>query len=189
FSFLGGIANRFRIENIIVIAIFCGIVTSVMHLFFSVSTSYYFIILAFLLIGVVWGVANSGGIGLAIQNVKPEKVGSSIGTIATTWNVAGAMSIAIGSVLFNSNEKIAMHQALVKHNVSLTADQHSLISTMLSDPTRAYQLLDQFSLFKAQEIMPYFKNSFLTGFHVAVWFSVGVLALGLLASFILIKRK
>jgi len=115
--FFGRLVNRFGVANLLFFSILAGFIASALHRFIQADTSLLFIILPFFLLGVNWGLSNSSMITAINQVIKPSEIGAAVGTIATIWNLAGALILAISTAIFhtveaNSSFLPAFHSAI-----------------------------------------------------------------------------
>lgn len=92
------------VRILIILGLFAGLLAGIGHVLmaFEVSTTLVFIVL--ILMGFAWGVANVGSVTALNQSIKPEKLGSAIGVVFTSWNLFGAVSLALASVIFHLAE-------------------------------------------------------------------------------------
>jgi MFS family permease len=96
------VAKRFAIENLLLFSVVAGWLAISLHRLFDFHTPIVFLILPFFLLGINWGLSNSTMI-LAVNQVIPiQKVGKSIGTIVTIWNVVGSVLLATSAALFHT---------------------------------------------------------------------------------------
>jgi hypothetical protein len=130
-----------------------------------------YVILAFVLMGYTWGLANTGTLAAVVESVPAERTGGALGTVFTFWNVSGSIMLALSTVIFHSREAASFNAALSKFNLQLTAAQHQQVSLLLSDPKQAQVVLNQYLGDKANEVLQIFHNSFMSGFHWVAWFA------------------
>lgn len=187
-SFWGKLSSHHNIPNILTLSLFCGLAAAIMHFYFTPHTSYWFVIIAFIFIGVLWGVANSGGVGYAIQSVDPARVGATIGTLGTTWNISGSIAIAAGAVIFHNSEQSQLIKSLGQHHLDLTRTQHAHISAMLANPAGAFNILKDVSKQEAHTLLEYFRHAFMHGFQYAMLYAIIALVIGCLAALTIRSR-
>jgi len=120
FSYL---VHRFGAQRLLFAAILAGVLAIVLHLFLQVNTSLYFLILPFFLLGITWGLSNSAMMTAINQVIPPLQIGAAIGTIATIWNVSGAIILAISTAIF--------HKITLEHKPFLPAFHASIICNIL----------------------------------------------------------
>ena len=177
------------INKIAVYALVIGVIAGVFQLFFGDNTTFWFVIITYLLIGIIWGVGNSGAVTIVFSNAPADKSGAILGTVFTTWNLVGSICLVIASVMFDHTESGTMQQLMTSHGLQLTAAQHHSVAAMLGDPARAHNLLQGIVGPMADRILSLFKMSFLQGFYSAIWLATAILVLLLLYSFYLVSGK
>lgn len=93
------------VDRLLVFSIFIGLVAAIFHVFIHAESSYLLIVVALLLMGFTWCVANAGTITAATQSIDHAVLGAGIGTIFTLWNISGSIYLAIASVLIHNKEQ------------------------------------------------------------------------------------
>ena len=93
--------------------------------------------------GFVWGAANTASITIVSENVTPAKQGSIIGTIFTSWNVSGAIFLAIFSGIFSHQQIKHLDNYLKQKSQSITTVQLQELNKAIHDPDHAIQILHQ----------------------------------------------
>lgn len=178
------------ITGLLVIGLIAAAVAALLHLLVQNHTSSLVILLiAFAFMGISWGIANAGSIVSISNSVEPNKIGGSIGTVFTSWNIAGSTLLAIATAIFHSHEKMSMKSTLAKHHISLTASQHQQISAAMSDPAHGKDIIAQLAGAPVPEIEHAFNNAFLAGFHGMAWLVLGLSILFLITGLVIVKRK
>ncbi len=102
--------KKLTVSKLILFAIAATLIAALMHTTFSVNTHYWFIIISFLLLGMTWGMGNTGAIYMANKYAHPDHIGSVIGTVFTFWNVCGSFFLTTSIVIFHSQ-----HSSVVTH--------------------------------------------------------------------------
>jgi EmrB/QacA subfamily drug resistance transporter len=95
---LFGVANLLFFS---VIAAFCAVA---LHRLIDLHTPLLFLILPFFLLGINWGLSNSGMITAVNQVIATNEIGAALGTIATIWNIVGSILLAASTAVFQSVE-------------------------------------------------------------------------------------
>lgn len=177
----------FKLGKMIIIGFVTCLASLLIQSFFTVSTSGFIIIFAYLLVGIIWCVANTGTLTLAYEAMPPEKAASAVGTMFTAWNVGTTILIAVMSVIFSNVEIGHMQQLLQTHSMILNSTQSDMVQHLLANPSSAKLFLSQLGVL-SNHIEPLFKDAFMAGFHSVMWVSVGIVLLGLIAVSVLIKK-
>lgn len=180
--YLEKLVDIFGIFNLIIGGLGIAILSAICHAFFTPTLSIYFILFALMLMGYTWGIANAGSISAVHESIPLEKLGSSIGTIFTFWNLSSSIFLALSSVIFHWRESIALNSELAKLNVHLSVEQQQQVNTLISNPDQANSILAQFSGVNANGITQAFYSSFMSGFHWIAWCSAGVMLIAFLLS-------
>jgi EmrB/QacA subfamily drug resistance transporter len=92
------------VANLLFFSILAGFSAIALHRMIDLQTSLLFLILPFFLLGINWGLSNAAMITAVNQVIAPRHVGSALGTIATIWNIAGAIVLAISTAIFHTVE-------------------------------------------------------------------------------------
>lgn len=94
----------FSLANLLLISCSAPLIAAFLHLFMGAHTSLAYFIIPFALLGVNWGLSNTAMVTAVNRNAPPTKIGESIGTIATIWNIFGSIMLAISTVLFHAED-------------------------------------------------------------------------------------
>jgi len=89
------------IRGLMMISIFAALIAVGAHHWIRVSSPLLFLLLPFSLLGLNWGLSNTGLMTAVHQSVPSEKAGGAIGSIATVWNIVGSIFLALSSALFH----------------------------------------------------------------------------------------
>ncbi|MBX7067404.1 MAG: MFS transporter [Parachlamydiales bacterium] len=95
---------KIGLANLLFASCVAPLISAFLHLFFGIHSSLAIFILPFALLGINWGLSNTAMITAVNQTVAPQKIGESIGTIATIWNFAGSVLLALSTVIFHSKK-------------------------------------------------------------------------------------
>ncbi|MCX7124213.1 MAG: MFS transporter [Gammaproteobacteria bacterium] len=171
------LVKRFNILKLLIFALISALLAAQLHVFFTPSICILFILPALMLMGYTWGICNVGSIFALTQSVASEKMGEAIGTLFTLLNIAGAIFLALSTVLFHWRENAKINFLLSQNHVVLTAEQHQKISMLLSDPQQVHMILKQFSGSKGHEVYQAFHSSFMSGFSCVALASTVIMLL------------
>ncbi len=172
----------YGIFRLLIIALISATLACFFHTFFSLGTSVAFIVIAFILLGIAWGIGNAGIVTAANQGAAIEKQGTIIGTIFTFWSLAGTILLTLSVVLFHHFELKSVKLYFLEHHKHLTQHQWSLLRTALASPEKAETILKGIPSHKATIMLDSVKHAFMSGFHAASWLLTGVIFVVLLAS-------
>lgn len=186
--FWSPLSKKFGVDHLILFGFVAGIISCIMQYFFAVDTSYIYVIVAYLLVGATWGLANSGVMTVTFEYSCESKRGGVMGTVFTSWNSMGATALALATVLFKHGEVATLNQAIKTHAISLSSNQLEQIKTLLADPSRVYDLLEKLTPTFAEKALGLFKTAFLAGFQNAMVLSAIVLFACLIYGWYLAKQ-
>ncbi len=189
-SFLGKIVKKVGLFGAMFIGGGAAILAAALQLFFHLSTPIIFIMVPMVFIGIAWAIANTVPTIAVHSAVAKDKIGMAIGMTYTMFNLGGSIGLAVAVVVFNAMEASWMKQALQTAGIHLSALQQHNVRISLADPDKARSLLQSFGA-DAQQMLIFFKNAFMQGFHGAIWclFAIAVVTLaGILGAWIKHKK-
>ncbi len=96
--------KRFGTANLLFFSVCAGFVAICLHRAIGLHTPLLFLLLPFFLLGINWGLSNSAMITAVNEVIVPRKIAEALGTIATVWNIVGALFLAISTAIFHANE-------------------------------------------------------------------------------------
>ena len=161
------------IYKAILIAVGALLASILIQIFFNQNTSLFLVIIAFSLMGIIWGVTNTSVVTLAYQAVPIERTSSIIGLIFSSWNTTGTIMLVLTSSIFTTSEFHKMQTYLLTERLHLSPAQHEGINVILSNPSEAHvvKLLDH----SAEKLLPLIKASFLYGYQNTLLFFLALL--------------
>jgi MFS family permease len=95
------LVKKMGLANLLIVSILTGTAAAALHGTITAESPILWILIPFFLLGVPWGLSNAGQVATVHQTVASHKVGETIGTIMTVWNVAGAIFLSISTVIFH----------------------------------------------------------------------------------------
>ncbi len=171
--FIEKLFKKFHVLDILLCGLATAFFATVLHFFFTPAIGIYWIVLALMLMGITWGIVNTGAVAGIQASVPADRIGSSIGTVFTSFNISGPLFLSLSSVLFHWRESGALNSSLTNLHLQLTATQRNELSILVSDPGNAQSVLSQFGN-QASEITQAFTSSFMQGFHWVSGFAIVV---------------
>ena len=99
--FISKIVKLMGIFNLCMVSILIATLGTIMHLWISLPTPVWYILLSLFLLGISWGIGNAGTIIAASSYAESSKAGAIIGTIFSVWNIFGVVLLAISSVIYH----------------------------------------------------------------------------------------
>ncbi len=90
-----------HLANLLFLSSVTPLISALWHLGASEHSSIPFFFIPFALLGINWGLSNTATITAVNENVAPAKVGETLGTVATIWNIAGSILLAVSTVIFH----------------------------------------------------------------------------------------
>lgn len=152
-------------------------ISAIIQFTFKSNSTLIYIMLAFIFLGIGWGLIYGSGAFAAISALPKELAGTATGALWTFQNLGGSIGLAIAGVIFKYREKLSLDKGLSEANINLTGHEGSLIKSLLSDPDKAKQTLSQFTTTGADKILPIFEGSFMNGYSGAFLFLFGLAVL------------
>jgi EmrB/QacA subfamily drug resistance transporter len=144
----------------------CTIIAFFLELFFQVYGPLWLILISFILFGIGWGIGNSCGIALSIADLpSSEDTGVASGSAITILNVYGVLVLSIVGTLFRHFEATKLHHFLQRSGININPSQEHQVRATLSDPSKAGDFL---SPDLATQVISHFKQSFMSGYHIAI---------------------
>lgn len=113
----------FGLPNLFLISVASAFISVVLHQFFGENTPVLLLIFPFFLLGINWGLSNSAMITAVNEVISPQKIGEAIGTLATIWNIIGALFLAVSTAIFHASEVsfLSGFHHMVYFNMSVVA--------------------------------------------------------------------
>lgn len=112
----------FGIQKFQVISICSAILSIILHRFIGANTPLVFLLIPFFILGINWGMINTGVISGVNHACPPAKVGEALGSVFTIWNITGSIFLATSSGIFYFEEKtspfIAAFHAMTNVNIA-----------------------------------------------------------------------
>jgi EmrB/QacA subfamily drug resistance transporter len=156
---MGWLSSRHGIINTILFGLVSSFVAGLLHLFFNIATSYFYIGLAFICLGFMWAMGNTVPIMAAQTAVGTERAGAATGTMVTLFNMGGSIGLAIAVVVYNITALRSLQKLPADHSTKL-----HLLEKLISNPANALQMI------MSKEMHGFFQEAFLQGFSGVMWF-------------------
>jgi MFS family permease len=188
--FLGKFVHQFGVKTGIYTMLLLCVVTSLLHLQFSLSTPLWLIILAFITFGIPWSLGNVAPTLATVSSVDSKHSAVALGGIWTAWNLGSCVTLAISGVLLRYGSETALTKGLLAQGIAITSTQLMSVTHLISDPEHAMQLLSRFSGHTTETVAPVLKRAFMHGFDVTLQFLVALcMVLALIIYLILRNAK
>lgn len=100
--FVGKIVGKVGTRKMLVSATLIAVISALFNLVFVETSSLYFALIAFFLIGLSWVVINVASAMSAISAVDDAHASAAVGVVYSLWNISSAIVIAILSIIFNA---------------------------------------------------------------------------------------
>jgi EmrB/QacA subfamily drug resistance transporter len=101
---LSRMVKLFGVANLLFFSVIAAFLAIAFHRWIGLNTNLGFLAIPFFLLGINWGLSNSGMITAVNQVIPPKQIGEAIGTIATIWNVVGSLLLASSTAVFHATE-------------------------------------------------------------------------------------
>lgn len=96
--------KMFGVGNLLIFSTCAAFIGTLLHQWIGYHTPLLYLIIPFFILGINWGLSNSGMLTAANEAVQPKKIGEAIGTIATMWNISGSIFLAISTAIYHARE-------------------------------------------------------------------------------------
>lgn len=186
--FFPALLKRISLKLAIVLGISALFIASTMMTFFNLHSSLAFILIALLFAGAGWGCAVTFATLSAYEAVDEKHHGVATGMAYSSFNIATAIFLPLATALFHSIEKIQSGKQLIKHKLTLTAEQHHNLTMLISDPDKLGNLLKSFDQSIQAKIVAVFQQSFLAGMSGAMWLIAGIMLASVVISVVVMRR-
>lgn len=125
--FFKSLLKWFGISTLLLLSVGIFGLSVILHQLIALHTPLLFLILPFGLLGVTWGLANVGYVTAVNQVIPARETGAALGTLATLWNLAGSLFLALSAAVFHA---IELHSSFLPafHGV---VDFNTLFSVLL----------------------------------------------------------
>ena len=179
---VGWLINQFEIVNTIIIGLVAAILSGFLQIFFTNTTSLWYIIVSFVCLGSMWALGNTVPIIAAQAAVGSNRASVATGTIVTMFNIGGSIGLAIAVVIYNYMSHKFLDQALIIHSKQLRSDQAMHLEQSIANPGHSLQI-------SMSDLMHnIFNHAFISGFSSVMWFLL-ILSVVILVSVIWVKGK
>ncbi len=174
--------KRFGIANLLTASVVAAFIAACLHLFISPNFPLAWLAVPFFLLGINWGFSNTCLMTAVNQSIPEEKAGKAIGTIATFWNMAGGIFLAISSAIFHVSEKSAFLKNLKESSIELTRGQINALQKMLEQATGSVSEITKVVGEQSDQVFTFFENSFMSAFHLVIAVNTAIIFLAVFAA-------
>jgi EmrB/QacA subfamily drug resistance transporter len=131
---------------------------------FTEATSLWFILTAFIAMGIGWACILGPSTVAALTSV-PESMGAvAMGTSWTFHNIGGAIGLGIGVAVFHIFAKISLINGLNFKHIS----DGNWVNAIVANPDQAVNLIQKYSRLNLSEVLPIFHQFFISGYQAAM---------------------
>lgn len=143
--------------------------SALMQTYFVLHTPVWFILLAFIMLGIGWACVLSPSIVAALSSFPESMGGVAMGSVGTLHNFGGAIGLALGTVVYHYQAKSVVISELFKNQLNGAS---GWIDRAIGDPENAIHIIQQstnLDVIKANEL---FQHFFIYGYSSAMWLLV-----------------
>jgi predicted MFS family arabinose efflux permease len=151
---------------------------ALVQIFFEPASPVWFVLVGLGLFGFGWGLQQASSAVAATSALPPASAGLAVGALYSVWNFGSSIGLAVGGLLFEELDRASMNAALLRENITLTANDQELVRSLLSDPSQAHTLLGQLIPGLEAKILPMFQDAFMTGYSGAMGYLLVTCTLG-----------
>ncbi len=176
---LGSITNKYGPKLLLTIGFTCFIISAYLQTLFSSETHLYYILIAFLFMGIGWACILNPSIIAGLSSLPEKHSAVGMGTIGTLHNFGATIGLTIGTVIFHYFSSNKLEALLTNANISIGP----WATTAISDPDEAVKILQENTSLSLEQTQNFFSEFFTHGYHAAFWL---LLSISLLAMLIII---
>ncbi len=174
-TFIGWLIQRISLINILTSGILLATLAILLQVFFKESTYLWYILFAFIILGVVWALGNTVPIISAQSSVDPSRASVATGTIITLFNVGGSIGLALSVAAYQHFASVTLKTL---PNITERLDY---FQKLIANPAHVLQI----SIDSVDHNL--FNHIFMNGFAGVMWVLLGP-AIFLLVSLLISKR-
>jgi EmrB/QacA subfamily drug resistance transporter len=100
--FVGHLMSKVSTKTLMILGLIVFLSSTILQTSFSTETSYPFLLLSFILLGLGWSIARTPATSTALGSVPSHFAGTATGVLWTIQNSGGALSVAITLTLFRT---------------------------------------------------------------------------------------
>ncbi len=169
--FVGWLIQKIGIINSIIVGLPFGAIACFSQTFFSITTPLWYVIIAFMCLGVMWAMGNTVSIIAAQTAVTPERRSVATGTMVTLFNIGASIGLALAIAIYHHSATRALKQQMTEFN----ADSIGPLQHWVENPGDAVQI------HLTVMLRTLFNTAFLQGFSTIMWSLFIVLLAGFLS--------
>lgn len=176
--FIGSLITRLGIINTIFLGLLIALIAALLQIFFIDNTPLWYVIVAFICLGLMWAIGNTVPIIAAQTAVGPARMSVATGTIVTMFNVGGSIGLAIAVVNYHFFTAKSLHRISQIYGTQINSDQLNYLEKIVSNPS------DSLQISMSGLIHSLFNEVFFRGFSGVMWFLLALSSLALFSVFI-----
>lgn len=155
--------RRLGILNTILLGILLACLAMTLQIFFSNTTSFWFVVIAFICLGCFWAMGNTVPIIAAQTASGPDRLSIATATMVTMFNVGGSIGLALAIVIYHSITALNLRK-LMQLSPNINIEGFRLLENMIKNPAQSLQIkIDR-------NIHHIFSDLFIKGFTSVMWF-------------------
>lgn len=161
-GYIYGHYSKAGITHVSIMASFIGLA---LFSCFTEQTSVWLMVLSFILIGSAWGAGNGITMSIGLLSIEGhDDAGVVSGALLTVLNMLATVFVAIATKIFTVKEAATLLKQLKMQNIILTPAQLHSVKAWLSDPEQSKRLIAEAGQPLADNVLPLFHTSFMSGF-------------------------
>jgi|GEM_PF-1740616 MFS family permease len=138
---MGLLLKAFKIDTLATFFVISVIVAATLHAFFTITTGVWLIVIAFLLLGLVWGMANTSCVIAVNEEMSLKQVGASIGALFTMWTMSSVVFLTFSMVVYKIFERLELHKFIGPGASHMSAKQLALLKEAVKDPAGLHKFI------------------------------------------------
>ena len=144
--------------------------SAVMQTTMSPHSHLHFIMLALILFGMGWACILGPSFVAALSSVPEKAGGVAMGSIGSLHNFGGACGLTLGTLIYYYQAKLTLYTRLAQQKAVTGA----WLNQVIADPSHALARLQQHTQLNGMQINDVYQQSFMHGYHAAMWLLAGV---------------
>ncbi len=161
---VGQLIFLFGIINTIVIGLFLGVISALLHAFFIVASPLWYVVIAFLCLGSTWAMGNTVSLIAGQTAAGSHRASVATGTIVTMFNIGGSIGLAISVVVYQWATSTSLQHIFMKRSGLTDHHQFDYLTKLIANPS--HSLTESMN----SSLRHLFNEIFMQGFSSVMWF-------------------
>jgi EmrB/QacA subfamily drug resistance transporter len=170
FSFVSkGLVMKYGPKSPTIIGLIALMSSAGLQVFFNLSTSLWFVMIAVILFGMAWGLAYNPVKMLAKSSLPVRFAIGADETIRVVGSMGGVVGLACAGAIFKFRDRLVLTKLFLENDVVINASERKLIKSLMVEPKKVQSILDPLFEGKGFVLLQDFQEAFLAGFNSVAW--------------------